>query len=112
MFTSELGTTSSYLIMPCRCVPSLAPSSTDKALDGHKNYDDPDFLDAAFYFYDENAEIVRVTVAESLDSDLLNYRYQQVENPWIPSEAVSSRQVSSAPILHTQPQNSNLVSQS
>ncbi|KAH6767763.1 hypothetical protein C2S52_018746 [Perilla frutescens var. hirtella] len=46
---------------------------------------DPDYLDAAFVFYDENAQLVRVKVRDCLDHTKLGYTYQDVENPWLNS---------------------------
>ena len=46
------------------------------------NYTDPNFLDATFLFYDEKKQLVRVTVADSLDSTNLGYDYEDVDIPW------------------------------
>ncbi|KAI5055007.1 hypothetical protein GOP47_0030152 [Adiantum capillus-veneris] len=42
-------------------------------------FTDPDFLDASFVFYDENANLVRVTIRDSLDNEKLGVKYSKVE---------------------------------
>ncbi|KAL6843827.1 hypothetical protein ACP4OV_026398 [Aristida adscensionis] len=44
---------------------------------------DPDWLDAAFLFYDEDARLVRVRVRDCLDTAALRYAYQDVGLPWL-----------------------------
>nr|AHC98007.1 PPO [Salvia miltiorrhiza] len=65
-----------------------------KTLGGRRqDITDPDFLDAAFLFYDENAKMVRVKVRDCLDPRKLGYAYQDVEIPWAnsrPTPRVSS----------------------
>ncbi|EEC78047.1 hypothetical protein OsI_17486 [Oryza sativa Indica Group] len=54
----------------------LFPRDTDFA--------DPDWLDATFLFYDEEARLVRVRVRDSLDEAALRYTYQDVGPlPWL-----------------------------
>nr|AEY79824.1 polyphenol oxidase [Triticum aestivum] len=53
----------------------LRPSNTD--------FTDPDWLDAAFLFYDEEARPVRVRVRDCLDPAALRYTYQDVGLPWL-----------------------------
>ncbi|XP_073156149.1 polyphenol oxidase I, chloroplastic-like [Henckelia pumila] len=48
-----------------------------------KKITDPDFLDAAFVFYDENAQLVRVTVKDSLDNLKLGFEYERIDLPWL-----------------------------
>lgn len=59
-----------------------------KTLGGTKRTDftDPDWLDAAFVFYDENAQPVRVKVRDCLDTTNLGYVYQDVDVPWLKSK--------------------------
>ncbi|GMN50851.1 hypothetical protein TIFTF001_020007 [Ficus carica] len=56
-----------------------------KTVGGPKRKDikDPDFLDAAFLFYDENARLVRVKVRDCLDTKRLGYIYEDVPLPWL-----------------------------
>lgn len=56
-----------------------------KTLPGRNRKDikDPDYLNAAFLFYDENKQLVRVKVKDSLDSRKLGYVYQDVDIPWL-----------------------------
>ncbi|KAK4361085.1 hypothetical protein RND71_020037 [Anisodus tanguticus] len=65
-----------------------------KTLGGRRqDFTDPDFLNASFLFYDENAQMVRIRVRDCLDSRGLGYVYQDVANPWInsrPTARVSS----------------------
>ncbi|KAG8377224.1 hypothetical protein BUALT_Bualt08G0006100 [Buddleja alternifolia] len=57
-----------------------------KGLGGRReDIKDPDFLDAAFLFYDENGHMVRVKVRDCLDNTKLGYVYQDVEIPWLES---------------------------
>ncbi|OEL17564.1 Polyphenol oxidase, chloroplastic [Dichanthelium oligosanthes] len=46
-------------------------------------FTDPDWLDAAFLFYDEDARLVRVRVRDCLDPAALRYAYQDVGLPWL-----------------------------
>ncbi|KMZ60041.1 Catechol oxidase [Zostera marina] len=43
----------------------------------------PEFLEANFLFYDENAQLVRVKVKDCLNSSLLGYRYDSVPIAWM-----------------------------
>ncbi|KAI3450392.1 hypothetical protein Pfo_007057 [Paulownia fortunei] len=44
---------------------------------------DPDFLNSAFLFYDENKTLVRVKVKDCLDPYRLGYGYWTTEMPWM-----------------------------
>ncbi|KAJ6805709.1 polyphenol oxidase II [Iris pallida] len=46
-------------------------------------FDDPQWLDSHFYFYDENADLVRVKVRDAIDMDRLRYAYEEVDLPWL-----------------------------
>ncbi|KAL2343996.1 hypothetical protein Fmac_005281 [Flemingia macrophylla] len=48
-----------------------------------RNFTDPDWLESAFLFYDENKNLVRVKVKDSLDTTKLGYVYQDVDIPWL-----------------------------
>ncbi|XP_074274122.1 polyphenol oxidase, chloroplastic-like [Silene latifolia] len=55
-----------------------------KTLGGNrKDFTDPDWLNASFIFYDENAQAVRVRVKDCLDPKKLGYTYQNVDLPWV-----------------------------
>nr|KYP38872.1 hypothetical protein KK1_039853 [Cajanus cajan] len=56
-----------------------------KTIPGGKRRDftDPDWLDSGFLFYDENKNLVRVKVKDSLDTRKLGYVYQDVDIPWL-----------------------------
>ncbi|KAH6800080.1 hypothetical protein C2S52_000544 [Perilla frutescens var. hirtella] len=57
-----------------------------KTLGGRRrDLTDPDYLNASFVFYDENARLVRVKVRDCLDHTKLGYTYQDVEIPWLNS---------------------------
>ncbi|KAK9150038.1 hypothetical protein Syun_008347 [Stephania yunnanensis] len=43
----------------------------------------PDFLEASFLFYDENRQLVRCKVSDSLSAEKLGYTYSSEEQPWI-----------------------------
>ncbi|KAK9757491.1 hypothetical protein RND81_01G165900 [Saponaria officinalis] len=62
-----------------------------KTLGGkRRDFTDEDWLDVAFYFYDENARPVRIRVRDCLDSKQLGYIYQDVEIPWLNSRPTPS----------------------
>ncbi|KAG6392222.1 hypothetical protein SASPL_146435 [Salvia splendens] len=65
-----------------------------KTLGGRRaDISDPDYLDASFLFYDEDARMVRVKVRDCLDPRKLGYEYQGVDIPWLnsrPTPRVSS----------------------
>ncbi|KAG0602916.1 hypothetical protein M758_10G051400 [Ceratodon purpureus] len=42
----------------------------------------PDFLDAQFTFYDENADLVIVNVSQTLNRTLLRYEYEEMPAAW------------------------------
>ncbi|KAL3631509.1 hypothetical protein CASFOL_024493 [Castilleja foliolosa] len=48
-----------------------------------KKITDPDFLNTSFVFYDENAQLVRVSVKDSLDNLRMGYDYERVDLPWL-----------------------------
>ncbi|KAK4387197.1 Polyphenol oxidase, chloroplastic [Sesamum angolense] len=48
-----------------------------------KDFPDSDWLDADFLFYDENAQLVRVKVVDTLDNEKMGYVYQDVDLPWL-----------------------------
>nr|KYP38873.1 hypothetical protein KK1_039854 [Cajanus cajan] len=56
-----------------------------KTIPGGKRRDftDSDWLDSGFLFYDENKNLVRVKVKDSLDTKKLGYVYQDVDIPWL-----------------------------
>ncbi|KAF2305141.1 hypothetical protein P3X46_033300 [Hevea brasiliensis] len=64
-----------------------------KTLGGKKRteFADPDWLDAAFLFYDENANLVRVKVRDCIDTKQLGYVYQEVDIPWLKSKPTPRR---------------------
>ncbi|CAH9130961.1 unnamed protein product [Cuscuta epithymum] len=55
-----------------------------KTLPGKRRRDctDPDFLQSEFLFYDENKNLVKVNVQDSLDDSKLGYTYQPMPTPW------------------------------
>ncbi|CAL0309374.1 unnamed protein product [Lupinus luteus] len=55
-----------------------------KTLGGkRKDITDSDWLESGFIFYDENRNLVRVNVKDSLDTKRLGYVYQDVDIPWL-----------------------------
>ncbi|CAL0309367.1 unnamed protein product [Lupinus luteus] len=55
-----------------------------KTLGGkRKDITDSDWLESTFIFYDENKNLVRVNVKDSLDTKSLGYIYQDVDIPWL-----------------------------
>ncbi|KAL0443686.1 UNVERIFIED_CONTAM: Polyphenol oxidase, chloroplastic [Sesamum latifolium] len=64
-----------------------------------KRITDPDFLNAAFLFYDENAQLVRVTVKDCLDNLRMGYDFERIDLPWL--DYRPPRQTAKAKILRT-----------
>ena len=62
-----------------------------KTLQGRPDITDPDWLDAEFFFYDENKDFVRVKVKDCLDTTQLRYDYENVPIPWIKSKPTSRK---------------------
>ncbi|KAK6157444.1 hypothetical protein DH2020_011692 [Rehmannia glutinosa] len=48
-----------------------------------KDFPDSDWLDSNFLFYDENAQLVRVRVADTLENEKMGYTFQKVDLPWL-----------------------------
>nr|AWO14304.1 polyphenol oxidase [Eleocharis dulcis] len=48
----------------------------------HQDFTDSDWLNTSFYFYDENAQLVRVQVKDCLDNEAMRFTYQDVDIPW------------------------------
>ncbi|KAL0406619.1 UNVERIFIED_CONTAM: Polyphenol oxidase I, chloroplastic [Sesamum latifolium] len=44
---------------------------------------DPDFLNTSFLFYDENAQLVRVTVKDCVDNLRMGYDFERIDLPWL-----------------------------
>ncbi|KAK9131700.1 hypothetical protein Scep_011228 [Stephania cephalantha] len=51
-------------------------------------FNQPDFLEASFLFYDENRQLVRCKVSDSLSAEKLGYTYAPEVSPW---EGISRR---------------------
>ncbi|KAE8731002.1 Polyphenol oxidase [Hibiscus syriacus] len=66
-----------------------------KTLGGRRtDFTDSDWLNSAFLFYDENANLVRVKVRDCLDTRKLRYEYQNVDIPWLASKPTPARTMS------------------
>ena len=50
---------------------------------GRRDIDHRDYLDTEFLFYDENKQLVRVSVRDCLDTRKLGYSYEDVDIPWL-----------------------------
>ncbi|KAI4299338.1 hypothetical protein L6164_032807 [Bauhinia variegata] len=48
-----------------------------------KDFTSKDWLDSGFTFYDENSNVVKVTIRDCLDTKNLGYIYKDVENLWV-----------------------------
>lgn len=82
-------------------------------------HSDADFLDAQFYFYDENATLVRVTVRGALNNSKLGVSYKKVrsDNLWIKyeppavtnSSTVLAARASGVPEIGAVPQNNTVA---
>ncbi|KAH7373380.1 hypothetical protein KP509_17G052900 [Ceratopteris richardii] len=83
------------------------------------DHSEPDFLNAEFYFYDENANLVKVKVADALDSSKLGYSYPNVaaDDLWVnysppaitSGSAVEVAVSSGAPLVGAAPQNGTIA---
>ncbi|KAH7373377.1 hypothetical protein KP509_17G052600 [Ceratopteris richardii] len=83
------------------------------------DHSDPDFLNAEFYFYDENANLVKVNVADALDSSKLGYSYPNVaaDDLWVnysppaitSGSAVEAAVSSGAPLVGAAPENGTIA---
>ncbi|CAM6089416.1 unnamed protein product [Calypogeia fissa] len=60
---------------------------------GGLDYDDPDWLEAEFVFYDENADLVRVNIQDSLNLDNFRITYEEVEADWLSHTPQSIRDI-------------------
>lgn len=49
----------------------------------NKDPDELEFLEASFLFYDEKAQLTRVTIKDCLNTSALGYRYDNVPIPWL-----------------------------
>ncbi|KAK9150052.1 hypothetical protein Syun_008361 [Stephania yunnanensis] len=56
-----------------------------------RDFTDPDWLNASFLFYDENAQLVRVKVRDCLDPSLMRFKYQEVDIPWLKAKPTPKR---------------------
>ncbi|XP_022847765.1 polyphenol oxidase I, chloroplastic-like [Olea europaea var. sylvestris] len=60
-----------------------------------KDITEADFLNAEFLFYDENAQLVRVRVGDSVNNANMGYTYEKMELPWLnykpPKKAAKSK---------------------
>ncbi|KAH7373378.1 hypothetical protein KP509_17G052700 [Ceratopteris richardii] len=82
------------------------------------DHSDPDFLNAEFYFYDENGSLVKVKVSDALDSSKLGYGYPEVaaDELWInyspapvtSGSAVPAARASGVPVVGAAPQNGTI----
>ena len=52
---------------------------------------DSAYLNSTFLFYDENAQLVRVKVKDSLDSRKLGYVYEDVDLPWLSAKPKATK---------------------
>ncbi|KAK4487180.1 hypothetical protein RD792_006499 [Penstemon davidsonii] len=61
----------------------------------YKRITETDFLNASFLFYDENAQLVRVTVQDCLDNLRMGYEFERIDLPWLdyrpPPQTVGAR---------------------
>ncbi|KAG8386539.1 hypothetical protein BUALT_Bualt03G0158900 [Buddleja alternifolia] len=48
-----------------------------------KDINDPDYLNAAFLFYDEHKQLVRVKAGDCLDHKKMGYEFEKVDTPWL-----------------------------
>ncbi|KAG2404408.1 Polyphenol oxidase [Vigna angularis] len=82
--------------------------------EGRREYSDQDWLDSEFFFYDENADFVRVKVRDCIDTKNLGYVYQDVDLAWLRTPPTSRkskllRQKKKAQVLSWKPRKLPLV---
>nr|AGC55012.1 polyphenoloxidase [Suaeda salsa] len=63
----------------------------------NKDFKDKDFLNSYFYFFDENAQPVRISVRDCLSSRKMGYDYQPMDLPWLRSRPNPFGRVRKAP---------------
>ncbi|KAK3001487.1 hypothetical protein RJ639_020531 [Escallonia herrerae] len=81
-----------------------------KTLGGkRKDYSDGDWLNASFAFYDENAQLVHVKVADCRDQTRLGYAYQAVDIPWLKSKPVPRKKKSKVATTFARANNATVV---
>lgn len=83
-----------------------------------KDHSDPDFLNAEFVFYDENADLIKVKVRDALDNKKLGVSYKSVraDNVWMNyspparsnGSAVAFAIVSGAQVIGASPDNGTI----
>ncbi|PIM98737.1 Catechol oxidase [Handroanthus impetiginosus] len=54
-----------------------------------KEFTEPDWLNANFLFYDENKNLVRVKVKDTLENEKMGYTFQKVHNPWLTKRPIA-----------------------
>jgi len=65
-----------------------------KTLGGkRKDFNDNDWLESEFLFYDENKNLVKVNVKDSLDTKKLGYVYQDVDIPWLNAKPTPCKKI-------------------
>ncbi|KAI3465963.1 hypothetical protein Pfo_022626 [Paulownia fortunei] len=74
-----------------------------------KEFTDPDWLNTEFLFYDENKQLVRVKVADTLDQERMGYVYQRVDNPWIQCRPLARAQKTRAAATSNAPKADKVV---
>ncbi|OAE18206.1 hypothetical protein AXG93_406s1740 [Marchantia polymorpha subsp. ruderalis] len=73
---------------------TLPDKVTEDGTRTRKEFDDVDFLETEFTFYDENQDMVRVKVKDTLSSEKLGYTYQDMsaaDRLWIDHKPQTSR---------------------
>ncbi|KAH6780800.1 hypothetical protein C2S52_012037 [Perilla frutescens var. hirtella] len=65
----------------------------------NKQITDPDYLNANFLLYDENAQLVRVYVKDAISNIRMGYDYERIDLPWL--DYRPPRQTAKAKIIRT-----------
>ncbi|KAL3508869.1 hypothetical protein ACH5RR_028270 [Cinchona calisaya] len=68
---------------------------------GGQNFTDSDWLNSSFYFYNEEAQLVKVFVKDCVNTKLLGYDYQDVGIPWLYSTSKARRTGATLPSAPT-----------
>lgn len=80
------------------CSSATIPTLIDFGIYGGSNYlrgsktkdfVDSDWLNASYLFYDENAQLVCVKVADTLDNQKMGYEFQKADSPWLKNRPVA-----------------------
>ncbi|KAL0443697.1 UNVERIFIED_CONTAM: Polyphenol oxidase I, chloroplastic [Sesamum latifolium] len=74
-----------------------------------KDFPESDWLNANFLFYDENAQLVRVKVADTLENQKMGFVWQEVDLPWLKNRPTARVKKSKVATTSTAPKATETV---